>query len=403
MERILLSAFACDPSKGSEPANGWNWSVGLAKKGYEVHCLTRNTGRSSIESHAGTEHLYFHYVVLPFGLERLYSKGTISMYLYYLLWQWFAYKKAKVLHHQYSFSLAHHVTWGSLQMGSFLYKLRIPFVFGPAGGGQNAPESLKKYFLHHWPSEKKREKVSAYMLKYNPACKQMLKNATAVLVSNTETLLLAKSAGAKNVFLSLDATVPDSFFPEVFVPKSPVENQLKLLWVGRFMPRKGILLVLDVMKELKEYRGITLTVVGDGEMKDAFLEKIKQDQLDDTVHWKGKVPFEEVREYYASHDVFFFTSLRDSGPAQLVEAMSFGLPVVTINLHGQAMIVNEQRGILCAYDNPELAIYALKKAILSLYNRPETVEKMSQAAYDFASNQNWNKKIDTIVNEYYPV
>ncbi len=400
--KVLLSAFACDPSKGSEPANGWNWATGLAQKGYETHCLTREEGRESIEPQNKYSNLHFHYVVLPFGLEKLYYSSTAGMYLYYLLWQFVAYRKAKKLHRQLQFSIAHHVTWGSSQMGSFMYKLSIPFIFGPAGGGQKAPESFKKYFLNGWGAEEKREKISDFMLKYSPACKKMLRKASAVLVSNTDTLNMTKKTGAANVHLVLDAALPVSFFPKEQPAKAPVQNQLTLLWVGRFMPRKGVLLLLDVMKELKEYSGITLTVVGDGEMKDPFLDKLNEYDLSATVHWKGKVPYEQVREFYASHDVFFYTSLRDSCPAQLIEAMAFGLPVVTLNLHGQALIVDNDRGFRCVCDTPEMAISELKKAILHLYNNHETITRMSTAAYSFALQQTWPAKINHIVDNYYP-
>lgn len=402
MKRLLLSAFACDPTKGSEPGYGWNWAVGLANRGYDVHCLTRDVAKKNIEAGEKPPHLHFHYVRLPFGLEKLYSASQPTMYLYYILWQWKAYTTALRLHKQMPFDLAHHATWGSLQMGSFLYKLGIPFIFGPAGGGQNAPEPFKKYFGQYWPAEKRRETVTKWMLRFNPAFKQMLKKATAVLVANTETFDMAKKCGVTNAQLVTDVALPGSFYPEHQLVKAPLPGQLKLLWTGRFMPRKGVLLLLDVMRELKAYPGITLTVVGDGEMKQPFLNKIKEYGLEKTVDWKGRVTYAEVRQYYASHDVFFYTSLRDSGSLQLVEAMAFGLPVVCLHLHGQALIVKDDTGIRCNCDTPAMAIDNLKNAIIYLYNRPDIVKNMSEAAYNFAIQQKWDNKIGTIVDQYYP-
>jgi glycosyltransferase involved in cell wall biosynthesis len=402
MYKLLLSSFACDPTKGSEPGNGWNWAIGLANKNFEVHCLTRITGKPGIESRDHPPGLHFHYVALPLGLEKLYKFSTPGMYLYYVLWQWFAYKKAKSLTKIHQFKLAHHVTWGSVQMGSFMYRLNMPFIFGPAGGGQEAPASFKKYFLNYWGAEEKRQKVTKLMLRFNPACKNMIHKAHTVLVSNPETYLMANAMGAGNIHLSLDASLPDAFFPERKITKTLKDGELKLLWTGRFMPRKGILLLLDVMNELKDYKNITLTVVGDGEMREAFLETIKKYKLEDTVLWKGVVPYDEVKNFYRTHDVFFFTSLRDSCPAQLFEAMAYGMPVITLNLHGQGFIINDDTGIRCSAETPEIAIGELKDAILKVYNNSALVEKMSIAAFDFASKQKWNERINTIVEEYYP-
>ena len=401
--KVLLSAFACDPSKGSEPNHGWHWAIGLAEKGFEVHCFTREEGKTAIENNTIPANLHFYYHALPLGLEKLYYSSTAGMYLYYLLWQWTFAGKAKRLHKKIGFSIAHHVTWGSTQMGSFLYKIGVPYIFGPAGGGQQAPVNFKKYFLDHWSREEKREKIARLLVKYSPSCKKMLNNAAAVLVVNEETRQLVQSLGAKNISVVFDSGLPGNFFPETFVPKQLQPDQLKLIWVGRFMPRKGILLMLDVMKELRDHPGITLTVVGDGEMREIFLATLKQYDLEKTVLWKGSVPFSEVRGYYASHDVFLYTSLRDSGGMQLFEANAFGLPVITNHLHGPGAIVNDETGIRCACDTPEIAIAGLKNAILHVYNNPAAVKAMSVAAHAFALKQNWPGKIDSIVNQYYPL
>lgn len=401
MKKVLLSVYACEPNRGSEPGIGWNWATGLAKEGFEVHCLTLKSNREFIEPAPKPENLYFHYIELPFKLHTFYRLTKSTLYLYYLSWQWIAYKKGQVLHKTLNFDIVQHVTWGSIQMGSFLYKIKVPFIFGPAGGGQKAPEAFKAYFLGHWASEIKREKVASWLQKNNPACKNMMKNASVVLAANEESLEFAKSAGSKNCFLSTDYALPEDFFPDNFVPKVVASRTLKLLWVGRFMPRKGLLLTLDVMTGLKKYKNITLTVVGDGELRNEIAEKIKENGLEDTVTMTGMVPHEKVREYYSSHDVFFLTSLRDSGPGQLIEAMAFGLPIVTINLHGQGFIVNDETGIRCKCDTPQTAIEELGKAILYLYNNPEKVTQMSHAAHEFAKTQTWSAKISGIVSKHY--
>ncbi|MGF7039435.1 glycosyltransferase family 4 protein [Mucilaginibacter lappiensis] len=403
MNKILLSAFACEPDKGSEQGNGWNWAKGLAEKGYEVHCLTRSVNRPSIETHPVIENLHFHYITMPLGTEVLYLMTQASIYLHYMLWQYLAFRKGKSLHKEMKFKLAHHVTWGSLQMGSFMYRLNIPFIFGPAGGGQKAPETFKRYFLDHWASELKREKVSNWMIKYNPACRKMLQKAAVVLVSNQDTLAMAKKIGAKNCQLSLDMALPESFFPREFKLKQPVNGLLKLLWVGRFMPRKGMLLILDVMQQLKHIPEITLTIVGYGEMEAVIAGKIKEYGLENTVKMVGAVPYEQVRLFYDMHDVFFFTSLRDSGPAQLLEAQSFGMPIVTLDLHGQSQVVSDKTGIRCNASSPEAAIPELKDAIVHLYRHPHIVSEMSIEAMKFARKQTMAEKISHIVTDYYPV
>jgi glycosyltransferase involved in cell wall biosynthesis len=401
MKKILLSAFACDPTEGSEPGNGWNWAVGLSQQGYEVHCLTREVGRQNIQSFTKPDNLFFHYINLPFGFERLYSFSQPTMYLHYLSWQWLAYKKAKGLHEEIVFDLIHHVTWGSLQMGSFLYKIEVPFIFGPAGGGQKAPVSFKKYFLDHWKSEVKREKVSQLFLKWNPGFKNMIKKASAVLVSNNDTFELAQRYGANNVHLVFDVGLPASFFPDMLLREHNFSTSLRLLWVGRFLPRKGLLLIVEVMAKLKNYPGITLTVVGDGEMRMAFIQAVEHLGLQDQVSWMGKIPFNEVKEVYASHDVFFFTSLRDSCGAQLIEAMAYGLPVITLNLHGSGMIVDTDRGITVEVSEPNTTVNELAKAVLELYEDRSKLKVLSEGASLYAKKHTWESIFTNVTNAFY--
>jgi glycosyltransferase involved in cell wall biosynthesis len=137
-------------------------------------------------------------------------------------------------------------------------------------------------------------------------------------------------------------------------------------------------------------------------MKELFLESMNTHKLNDQVTWTGKVPFSEVQSYYESHDAFFFTSLRDSSPAQLIEAMAYGLPVITLDLHGQGLMVNEERGFKASIDSPQKTIGELASFIKLLSNDRQLLQKLSKAAYTFALEQTWHQKVKRIVKAYYP-
>ena len=399
MKTILLSAYACDPSKGSEDGNGYHWANGLTKEGFNVVCITQSKGKFAIDKLPKKTELTFIYVDLPLGLGFLYSFSRPTMYLHYILWQWFAYQKAKKLSKQMQFDLVHHVTWGSLQLGSFMYKLNLPFIFGPVGGGQVAPVAFKKYFKSYWDVEVKRELTSKWLLKLNPGCNSMLRTAKEVIVSNLDTKNLAINNGASKCSLLFDAQLPENFFPKI-LPIREKSNVLKLLWIGRLLPRKGILLVTEVMEKLKSYTDISLTIVGDGEMREYLEMDIEKFELGN-VNYLGQVPYEKVKEIYATHDLFFFTSLRDSCPAQLFEAMAYGLPIITLKLHGQDAIVNDTVGIKCNVNNPDETVIELKNAILSLYYDRDLLQVMSKNAFEYAKKQTWENQIKHVVNNYY--
>ncbi|WP_162418342.1 glycosyltransferase family 4 protein [Cyclobacterium roseum] len=399
--KILLSSFACSPNKGSEPGYGWNWAWELSNQGHEVHCFTRSTEKNNLKLKKIPENLHFHFIKLPFQLEKLYSISYQGMYLYYFLWQWNCYAKARKYHAIIDFDIVHHVTWGNIQIGSFLYKLGVPFIFGPTGGGQSAPIIFKPYFLNDWKKELIREQISKYLQKFNPGFKSMLKEAKVILTSNSDTYDLVKKYPHNNVAFLLDSSIPLNFFPIKSKPKSIKSGKLKLLWVGRLMPRKGVLLTLDVMKALCDHPEISLTVVGDGEMREELKRRIKIHKLEEKVNWIGEVGYEEVKSFYLSHDCFLFTSLRDSCPAQLLEAMAFGLPVFTLDLHGQGETITSSTGYKAPITNLQETINELKNEIIFLSENPDKYQSMSEQAIKFAKSQLWKEKVKYVIDNYY--
>ncbi|NNU33471.1 hypothetical protein HK413_03605 [Mucilaginibacter sp. S1162] len=136
MKKLLLSVFACDPSKGSEDGNGWNWALGLAGKGYEVHCLTRSVNQEDIELHARPDNVTFYYITMPLGTERLFHAPGPGIYMYYMLWQWLAYKKAAGLHKQFKFDPAHHATWEAYKWARFYISWIFPLYLAPPVAGK---------------------------------------------------------------------------------------------------------------------------------------------------------------------------------------------------------------------------------------------------------------------------
>ncbi|HSS96581.1 MAG TPA: glycosyltransferase, partial [Terriglobales bacterium] len=149
--RILLSAYACRPNAGSEPGYGWNWATHLAARGIEVHVLANHRNQALIENtlrESPTPNLRFTFLRVP---SRFAAK---SEGLHYIWWQWIALSATSRLHEEQAFDLVHHVTYGSVHVPSQLWRLGIPVVFGPVGGGQTAPSKMLSYFGAHKMSER---------------------------------------------------------------------------------------------------------------------------------------------------------------------------------------------------------------------------------------------------------
>ena len=114
--RILLSAYACEPDRGSQPGVGWEWATRLAKR-HEVWVLTRANNRPAIERalgpNSGQEFLRFVYLDLPRWVLWLKRKKLIPVPLYYVLWQVAAARCAKRL--RIDPDIVHHVTFNGFR------------------------------------------------------------------------------------------------------------------------------------------------------------------------------------------------------------------------------------------------------------------------------------------------
>jgi glycosyltransferase involved in cell wall biosynthesis len=403
MKKVLVSAYACIPDRGSEEGNGWFYSSLISQQGYKVWCLTRDIGKAEIEKklkEVPYPNLTIVYVTVPRLIDKAFYWGLIGMYFHYLYWQWATLRVARQLSQKHDFDLIHHVSYTSLQLGSFLYKLNRPFIYGPVGGGQEAPESMRQYFRGYWKKEKMRSFVSNLMLRFNPGCYESVRKADYVLAWNEDTRRMINSLGRTKGVEKEFGGVGKRFIPAEPIYRS-MHNSLELVWVGRLMPRKALELSLHGLSKVNPQLPIHLTVVGDGEMGKYVPEYIENYQLANRVTWVGKVNYEQVKEYYRKADVFLFTSLRDTGPAQLMEAMAFSLPVVTLDLHGQAELVDDSTGIRVPVTEPEQVASGLAKAIEWMYFNEDKRMEMGLNAFHFAQQQNWEIKINHIVQKYY--
>lgn len=111
-------------------------------------------------------------------------------------------------------------------------------------------------------------------------------------------------------------------------PKRHREFHGRLLFVGRLSKDKGVDRICEAAGEMAE-DGITLTIVGDGEEGESLRR-----YEGGNISFVGAVPPDRVREYLAQADVLVMNSAFEGVPMTILEALSFGLPVVTTDVGG---------------------------------------------------------------------
>jgi glycosyltransferase involved in cell wall biosynthesis len=392
--RVLLSAYACRPGLGSEPGFGWNWALELARSGAEVWVLTRYDNKAAIESVAGeAAHagLHFIYVEHP-PLGRIIERLPLGEYWKHVAWQEAAYKAAKGLRDQVDFDVVHHVSYGSLHIGSRLWRLKRPFIFGPVGGGQIAPAGFRRHFHGGWIAECIRSIVARRLYAYVLNARSTVRGATLVLVANRDTEAAVRSLGAREIQVMTDVGLPAVQIGAHSPVASSRDEPLRILWVAGLRPRKGLLLALEAVSLIGAETPWKLTIVGDGEQAGMLPRWVDELGLRDNVEWRGKLPWAETQASYDRADLFLFTSLRDTGGGQLLEAMARGLPILTLDHHGGATLVPNSAGVKIPVTTPEETAANLARAIERLAADRASLMKMGEAAIEVARQHTWDRK-----------
>lgn len=400
MLKILLSAYACEPHKGSEPGVGWNWAKQIAKFA-EVWVITRANNREVIEEELRKNpepNLHFVYVDLPKWM-RFWKKGQRGVRTYYYLWQFAAYFKAKQLIKEVKFDIAHHITFVNDWLPSFLTLLELPFVWGPIGSHPPFPANfqpnIKSFML-----EKTRTLVQNIFRFIDPFFYITLFKAKKIIPINKRII-------KKYPFTLVDE---NKYFPQLAIAvDEPIDNfilrteqhKCSVVSAGRLIYFKGFHLSLKAfIKAVKKKPDMLFKLIGDGTERKNLEQISMNEKLTAQIFFLGNIPRENVINEMNESDIFLFPSFEGGGMVVL-EAMAAGLPVVCLDYGGPGEMVTEECGIKVKPITPEQTINDLAEALLKLANDPELRRKMGEAGRRrVMEHYTWEKKGEFIKKVY---
>lgn len=205
------------------------------------------------------------------------------------------------------------------------------------------------------------------------------KNIKVILLADALYQDVKKYVKREDVFICPNG-IPESLDVE---PTSERNNVIpQLLFLSNLLVDKGVLVLLDALKILKErgYSFVCNFVGGETAEIDAarFKEEVKNRGLDEMAIYLGKKYGVEKNEEYAKSDVFVFPSLNEAFPLVNLEAMEFKLPIVASDVGGvTAEIKDGENGFVCepGYTN------AFVESISKLLDNSDLRKKMGEDGY----------------------
>ena len=390
--KVLLSAYACEPGKGSEPEVGWQWALQMARF-HDVTVLTRSNNRPAIEqaleSLRGRQPLpgFIYHDESPLLLKI--KRRINAIKFYYILWQRSARHLVTMLQEIHQFDLLHHVTFAGFRYPAAIWGHGVPCVWGPIGGIESIPRSLLPWF--HPRSFLVELARNANNLWQSAPFHMMPKRARA------STIVLASTAEMQRTFVGHG--IPAQLMPTIGLntrsyehrPHSVSEGPLKLLFVGNIITLKGVDLALCALKESRT--AATFTLVGDGDYLPAARRLVNRLGLQDRVVFRGRMPREQVLKIYAGFDLFLFPSLHDTGGYAVLEAMLQELPVICLDCGGPALVVREDCGVRVPLGPRAQVISSLAAAIRKYDQDRSLVRAQGAAAREVVQSEyDWDRK-----------
>ena len=369
--RVLLSAFACEPDRGSETGLGWGLVREVAGS-HDVWVLTEASHRSAIEWALSREPLptaRFLFIPgslsgeSPIDLNRGESSGA-APYLSYILWQARAYRAAKSLHRRIGFDLVHHLTWVNSWLPTWMGLLGPAFVWNAGVTERTLVPFLRDMSVRGKLQELNRSiaMVTLGLLTHRWAARR-----AAAILSGSEPGSWDKSLPVIQLYPN---AIEDSVLNQLGeIPPRNVQP-FRVISMGRLLEWKGFALGLRAFARLRrEFPDAEYWLIGEGPARQR-LEAIAH-ELDclDAVRFTGWLPRAECLRLLAEVDVLVHPSLHDGLATVLLEAMAARRPVVCLGIGGNA-VVAEGGGLVVGAETPARAVDGIHGALRSLLLDP---------------------------------
>ena len=178
--------------------------------------------------------------------------------------------------------------------------------------------------------------------------------------------------------------------------KTSMDRIIRILTVGRIHPRKGQDRVLTALKALPPELKVKLEyhIVGP-KTKNAYHSAVREQaaHTEIPVHFLGDLPPTELRETYATADLFALTSKPAKNSVEgfgfvYLEAASHGIPALGHRIGGvEDAVAHEETGLLVSHDKPEDLADALERLITDSTLR----RKLGEAARNRAAGFTWDR------------
>lgn len=412
MKNILVLSYAISPSRGSEYSVAWNYVTHMSK----YHRLTVVYGASG--NHMGDveemeEYAHSHAMpnvrfiaVRPDKLARILNWPNRHCFLVYTFyyayqrWHWQAYKRVLELLKTDHFDLIHYVGMIGYREPGYLWKLGMPYIWGPIGGANNAPCQLMK----HMPVMGRikltfRNIANSIQFHTKQRLRQALKATDILLIATSENQCKFKEVHHKD-----SICIPENCITgNIILDERKFINPQKyhIIIIGRLDANKAVGIFLEALTQVQHYNLLHVDVVGDGPLRSVLQQYAIRHKLNEAITWHGQLPRAEAVKIFNSAHLHVITSVSEGNPTTIWEAMSYGVPTMSFDHCGMHDTICDKCGIRIPISKRyEDCVAALARNIDALIEHPERFYQLALGTINCAHRYTWEKREKFLNNLY---
>lgn len=410
--KILVMAYAISPYRGSEYSVAWNY-VKYMSVDNDLTVLYGMSDNHMGETFTLENYLCRHDVpnvrfisVKPNRLANLLNwpnRHNVLVYTFYYafsVWQKTAYKVAKELVKNEHFDLVHNVGPIGYREPGYLWKLGLPYVWGPVGGANNAPWQLMKHMPLMGRMKQTFRSVANTIQFYT---KRRLKKALRA----TDILLTATSENQRKfreIHHKDSICIPENcIIGNISLDETKFDNPRKyhIIVIGRLDSRKSVGIFLEALEQVRHCNLLHIDIVGDGPLKNTLQQYAIRHKLNEAITWHGQLPRAEAVKIFNSAHLHVITSVSEGNPTTIWEAMSYGVPTMTFDHCGMHDTLCDKCGIrIPIAKRYEECVTAVAENIDKLLENPERFRQLAIGAIECAHRYTWTERVKFWNNLY---
>lgn len=409
--KILVLAYVVSPHRGSEYSVAWNFITHMSRT-HELTVLFGASGlhmgdTAELENHVAKHPLpNVRFVpVRPNGLANLLNSANrrgwfnYTFYFGYRLWHFQAYKLAQELLESQKFDLVHYLGPIGYREPGYLWRLGMPYVWGPIGGAVNVPFQM----FPALPATAKakfafRTVVNWFQLRFSRRVHRALDSTDVLLTATTENQeIFRRVLGRVSLYLPENGIVG-----EISLDGTKFDNldRIHLVWIGCVEARKALVVLVEALTHCAQRERFLVHVVGDGPLRPKLEARVREAGLSGTFIWHGHVTRGKVQALLSKSHLHVVTSVSEGNPTTIWEAMSCGVPTLSVDHCGMHDTVRPDSGIKVPLSDYNMLVREFALRLDEVAANPACLRDMAQCVVQHAPSHHWNRRAAFFAERY---